>query len=60
MKELIQQAGTYAGELIIAGIALLIRSIEKKIVIRRNRRKWEQGETYSKIDQDATGNQSKR
>lgn len=60
MKELIQQAGTYAGELIIAGIALLIRSIEKKIVIRRNRRKWEAGETYSKIKQDATGNQSNR
>lgn len=60
MKELIQQAGTYAGELIIAGIALLIRSIEKKIVIRRNRRKWEQGETYSKVDKDVTGNQSKR
>lgn len=60
MKELISQAGSYAGELIIAGIALLIRSIEKKIVIRRNRRKWEQGETYSKINKDATGNQSKR
>jgi hypothetical protein len=60
MKELIQQTGTYAGELIIAGIALLIRSIEKKIVIRRNRRKWEAGETYSKINKDATGDQSKR
>ena len=60
MKELIQQAGTYAGELIIAGIALLIRSIEKKIIIRRNRRKWEQGETYSSVNQDANGSQSKR
>jgi hypothetical protein len=60
MKEILHQAGTYAGELIIAGIALLIRSIEKKIVIRRNRRKWESGETYSKINKDATGDQSKR
>lgn len=60
MRDLIQQAGTYAGELIIAGIALLIRSIEKKIVIKRNRRKWEQGETYSKIYEDANGSQSKR
>jgi hypothetical protein len=60
MREIIQQASTYAGELIIAGIALLIRSIEKKIVIRRNRRKWEAGETYSKINKDATGNQSNK
>lgn len=60
MKELIQQAGTYAGELIIAGVALLIRTIEKRAMIRRNRRKWEQGETYSKVNKDATGNQSKR
>jgi hypothetical protein len=60
MKELIQQAGTYAGELIIAGIALLIRSIEKKIVIRRNRKRWEAGEKYSQINQDANGSQSNR
>lgn len=60
MKELIQQAGTYAGELIIAGIALLIRSIEKKIVIRRNRKRWEAGEKYSQINKDANGSQSKR
>lgn len=48
MKELIAQAGAYAGELIITGIALLIRTIEKRQIIRRNRRKWESGETYSK------------
>lgn len=48
MKELLNQAGTYAGELIIAGIALLVRTIEKRAMIRRNRRKWESGETYSK------------
>jgi hypothetical protein len=60
MRELLTEAGTYAGELIIAGIALLVRSIEKKIVIRRNRRKWEAGETYSKINKDATGDKSKR
>lgn len=59
MKELIQQAGTYAGELIIAGIALLVRTIEKRAMIRRNRKKWESGETYTKID-DTVGNQSKR
>jgi hypothetical protein len=60
MKEIIQQAGTYAGELIIAGIALLIRSIEKRRMIKQKRREWESGETYSKINKDATGDQSKR
>lgn len=54
MKEFIQLVGTYTGELIITGIALLIRSIEKKIVIKRNRKKWESGETYSKISKDKT------
>lgn len=48
MKELITAAGTYAGELIIMGIGLVIRAIEKRAIIRRNRRKWESGETYSK------------
>lgn len=48
MNELIAQAGAYAGELIITGIALLVRTIEKRAIIRRNRRKWESGETYSK------------
>jgi hypothetical protein len=52
MKEFINIAGTYAGELIITGIALLIRSIEKRLIIRRNRKKWEAGETYSKIKND--------
>ena len=59
MRELLQQAGTYAGELIIAGIALIIRTIEKRAIIRRDRKKWESGETYTKID-NTTGNQSKR
>ena len=59
MKELLHQAGTYAGELIIAGIALIIRTIEKRAMIRRNRKKWESGETYSRFD-DTAGNQSKR
>ena len=60
MKELIQQAGTYAGELIIAAVALIIRSIEKRRMIKQKRKEWEAGETYSKIDKDATGDQSKR
>lgn len=50
MKELIAQAGAYAGELIITGIALLVRTIEKRQMIRRNRKKWESGETYSKVN----------
>ena len=40
MKELIQQAGTYAGELIITAIALLIRSIEKRRMIKQKRKEW--------------------
>ncbi len=60
MKELIHQAGTYAGELIIAGIALLVRTIEKKIIIRRKRKEYEKGEKFSKIEKDANGSQSKR
>ena len=59
MRELLHQAGTYAGELIIAGLALIVRTIEKRAMIRRNRKKWESGETYTKID-DIAGNQSKR
>ena len=52
MKEFIQLIGTYAGELIVTGVAILIRSIEKKIVIKRNRKRWEAGETYSKISKE--------
>lgn len=55
MKELIHQAGTYAGELIISGVALLIRAIEKKLIIRKARRAWLKGETYSKIEKNETG-----
>lgn len=50
MKELIQQAGTYAGELIIAGIALVIRQIEIRFMIRKKRKEWESGETYSRYE----------
>jgi hypothetical protein len=59
MKELLTEAGAYAGEIIITAIALLIRSIEKKIVIRRKKREWLRGEIYSKIE-DAAGNQAKK
>ncbi len=55
MKEILHQAGTYAGELIIGAIALIIRSIEKKIIIRRKRREWLTGEKYTKIEKDKTG-----
>jgi hypothetical protein len=55
MKELLQQIGIYAGEIIIGGIAIIIRSIEKKIVIRRARREWLNGEQYSKIEKNETG-----
>jgi hypothetical protein len=43
MDTILTTAVSYAGELIIATVALLIRSIEKKIVIRRKRREWETG-----------------
>jgi len=50
MKELLAQAGTYAGELIIAGVAIIIRSVEIRFMIRKKRKEWEAGETYSKIE----------
>jgi hypothetical protein len=50
MKELIAQAGAYAGELIVGGLALLVRSIEMKIMLRRKRKEWESGEIYSKFE----------
>jgi len=55
MKEILHQAGTYAGELIIGAIALIIRSIEKKIIIRRQRREWLAGEKYTQIEKNETG-----
>jgi len=55
MKELLQQIGIYAGEILIGGIALIVRSIEKKIVIRRARRDWLSGEKYSTIEKNETG-----
>jgi hypothetical protein len=50
MKDLIQQIGTYAGELLIAGVAIIIRSVEIRFMIRKKRKEWEAGETYSKIE----------
>ena len=55
MKEILNQAGTYAGELIISSIAIIIRAIEKKIIIRRQRRAWLAGEKYSTIEKNETG-----
>jgi len=59
MRELLTEAGTYAGEILITAVAFLIRSIEKKIIIRRKRREWENGEIYSKIE-NAAGDQAKK
>jgi hypothetical protein len=50
MKELLTTAAQYAGELIVGGLALLVRSIEMKIMLKRKRKEWEAGETYSKIE----------
>jgi hypothetical protein len=50
MKELLTTAAEYAGELIVGGLALLIRSIEIRFMIRKKRKEWEAGETYSKIE----------
>jgi hypothetical protein len=50
MKEILTLAAQYAGELLIAGVAIVVRSIEKKIMIRKNRKRWESGEQYSRIN----------
>jgi hypothetical protein len=50
MKEILTLAAQYAGELIIAGVALIIRNIEKKSIIQKNRKRWEEGEKYSRIN----------
>ena len=50
MKEILTLAAQYAGELLIAGVAIVVRSIEKKLMIRKNRKRWESGEKYSKIN----------
>jgi hypothetical protein len=55
MKELLQQVGIYAGEILIGGIALIIRSIEKRLLIRRAKKQWLDGEKYSKIEKNETG-----
>ena len=55
MKEIIHLAGTYAGELIISGIAIIVRAIEKRMIIRRQRREWLSGEKFSKIEKNETG-----
>ena len=55
MREILHQAGTYAGELIISGIAIIVRAIEKRMIIRRQRREWIAGEKFSKIEKNETG-----
>jgi hypothetical protein len=50
MKEIVNLAGAYAGELIIVGVGIVIREIEKRILIRRKRKEWEQPQKYSKIN----------
>ena len=50
MKEILTLAAQYARELLIAGVAIVVRSIEKKLMIRKNRKRWESGEKYSKIN----------
>jgi hypothetical protein len=50
METILTNAGTYAGELIIAGLAIIIRSVEIRFMIRKKRKEWESGETYSKIE----------
>lgn len=55
MKEILHQAGTYAGELIISGIAIIVRAIEKRMLIRRQRREWLAGEKFTKIEKNETG-----
>jgi len=50
MKELINLATAYAGELIVVGIGLVVREVEKRLWIRRKRKEWEQPEKYSKIN----------
>jgi hypothetical protein len=52
MKEILTLAAQYAGELLIAGVAIVVRSIEKKLMIRKNRKRWESGEQYSRINRD--------
>ena len=52
MKELIQNIGAYAGELLIASIAVIIRSVEIKFMIRKKRKEWEAGEIYTKVLDD--------
>jgi hypothetical protein len=43
METILTTAVQYAGELIITSVALLVRAIEKKIMIRKKRREWERG-----------------
>lgn len=50
MKELINIAITYSGEAIVAAIAFIIRSVEIKLLVKKKRKEWEAGETYSKVE----------
>jgi hypothetical protein len=50
MKELINLAVTYSGEALVGLAAFIIRHIEIKLLVRKKRKEWEAGETYSKIE----------
>lgn len=50
MKELINLVGAYTGELIIVGVGIVIREVEKRLWIRRKRKEWEEPQKYSKIN----------
>lgn len=43
METILSTLINYAGEFIIGGVALIVRSVEKRIIIRRKRKLWESG-----------------
>jgi len=43
METLIGTLVNYAGEFVIGGVALIVRAIEKRMMIRRKRKEWESG-----------------
>jgi hypothetical protein len=50
MKDLVQLALTYSGEALVGLAAFIIRHIEIKLLVRKKRKEWEAGETYSKFE----------
>lgn len=50
MKELINLVGAYTGELVIVGIGIVIREVEKRLWIRRKRKEWEAPHKYTKVN----------